>query len=116
MKNKTKILANLALITQIGFTVVLMLIACIFIGKYLDDKFGTKVLFLIIFTILGVLSAFNYIFKIGLKGIGSSRNTTVNYNKKETKELSKENRYKEYLKKKEKLEKYKKLKDKKKEG
>lgn len=121
MKNKTRILANLALVTQIGLTVALILIFFIFLGKVLDDKLGTKVVFLIIFTIIGVLSAFNYIFRIGISGAGKNRKTTVSYDKKETKKLSEENEHiqreklREKEKRKEMYEKSKRLKEKRKE-
>ncbi len=91
LKDGAKILSNLALITQIGFTIVIILVGCIFLGKYLDQKFGTGVIFLIIFTVLGVLSSFNYIFKIGTQGIGGrKKGTTVPYDKTEIKKISKE--------------------------
>ncbi|MDO5707640.1 MAG: AtpZ/AtpI family protein [Andreesenia angusta] len=92
MKRKTSIFANLTLVTQIGITVIIILIGCIFLGKFLDEKLGTDIIFLIVFTVIGVLSAFNYIFRIGMQGAGSNRKTTVNYDKREIEKLKSENR------------------------
>lgn len=69
MKNANKIFSNLALVSQIGFTIIVILVGCILLGKFLDDLFNTKVVFLIIFTLLGILSAFNYIYRMGIQGI-----------------------------------------------
>lgn len=90
VKDGAKILSNLALITQIGFTIVIILVGCIFLGKFLDQKLGTGIVFLIIFTVLGVLSSFNYIFRIGTQGIGGrKKGTTMPYDKNEIKNISK---------------------------
>lgn len=72
-KNLSKILANLALVSQIGLTIVIMIVGSIFVGKFLDNLLNTKVLFLVIFTVLAVMSSFYYILKIGLKGVNSNR-------------------------------------------
>lgn len=45
------------------------IIMCILLGNYLDEKFGTNVLFLIIFTIIGVLSAFRNLYILAIKKI-----------------------------------------------
>lgn len=61
---KKDIVKNLALISQIGIIMVVNIGICLYIGKYLDDAIGTKYLFLLIFTVLGVMSAFLNIYKL----------------------------------------------------
>jgi F0F1-type ATP synthase assembly protein I len=58
---------SLSLISQIGFLMAIPIIGCILFGNYLDNLFDTKVLFLIIFTILGMLSAFRNLYVISMK-------------------------------------------------
>lgn len=53
---------GLALLTQIGLAMLTPIIGCILLGHYLDEKLQTKVLFLIVFTILGVGAAFRNLF------------------------------------------------------
>ena len=63
-KNYYKSLSNLALLSQIGFSMIVPIIGCVWIGNFLMNKFelGSWVLFL--FIILGVFSAFANLFKI----------------------------------------------------
>lgn len=68
MKNKNKILQNLALVSQIGISMFVPIFICIFIGKFLDEKLGTGAIFLAIFTILGIISAFMSLYKITTRG------------------------------------------------
>lgn len=51
-------LKNLGLITQVGLLMAIPIFLCVFGGIWLDERFGTSPLFLIIFILLGVLSAF----------------------------------------------------------
>lgn len=51
-----------SLITQLGISMIVPIIGCIFIGKWLDTKFGTNIIFLVIFTILGVGAAFRTLY------------------------------------------------------
>lgn len=46
---------------------IIPIILCLFIGKWLDGKFGTNAIFLIIFIILGVLSAFRNLYVLVIK-------------------------------------------------
>lgn len=68
MSNKNKsingILQNLALVSQIGLIMVIPIIAGVFVGGWIDKALGTKVVFLIIFVILGVGSAFRNVYTI----------------------------------------------------
>jgi len=46
---------NLSIITQLGLTMVGCIFFCFFIGRYLDKFFGTKGIFVAVFTVLGVI-------------------------------------------------------------
>ncbi|CBH22244.1 protein of unknown function [Acetoanaerobium sticklandii] len=63
-KNFYKSLSNLALLSQIGFSMIVPIIGCVWIANFLMKKFnmGTWVLFL--FIILGVTSAFANLFRL----------------------------------------------------
>jgi len=67
MKINGKILKNLSLVSHLGFMMAIPIFLCMLLGIFLDNVFGTKVVFLIIFTILGVLSAFRNLFVFGIK-------------------------------------------------
>lgn len=60
-------LQNLALITQIGFIMIIPIFGGVFLGHYLDTRFGTGSLFLFIFIIIGVISAFMNLFKLTIR-------------------------------------------------
>ena len=50
---------NLSIVMQLGLTMVGCIGFCFFIGLYLDRSLGTKGVFTVIFTILGVLGGGN---------------------------------------------------------
>jgi len=64
MARKSSALANLALISQIGISMTVPIMIGLYIGKWLDDRFGTGPIFLFIFIIMGVGSAFMSLFKL----------------------------------------------------
>lgn len=63
----SEIMKALSLISQIGLLMAIPIIGCILFGAFLDRVFGSNVVFLIIFTILGVLAAFRNLFMITIK-------------------------------------------------
>ncbi len=69
MKKKHEVMKYLSLITQIGFMMAIPIIGCILLGSFLDRLLNTRIVFLVIFTILGTLSAFRNLFVIGLKKV-----------------------------------------------
>ncbi len=69
MARKTSALENLVLISQIGISMVVPIGMGLYIGKWLDDRLGTGPIFLFIFIIIGVVSAFMSLFKITQKDI-----------------------------------------------
>lgn len=54
---------NLTLIMQIGLTMAGCIIFCFFVGRYLDRWLGTKGVFVIIFTILGIFGGANTVYR-----------------------------------------------------
>lgn len=57
-------LKNLALITQIGLSVITPIILGVYLGQFIDNKLGTNGIFSIIFIILGAGGGFMNIFKL----------------------------------------------------
>ena len=64
MARKTSVLENLALISQIGISMIVPIIIGLYLGKWLDDRLGTGPIFLFIFIIVGIASAFMNVFKL----------------------------------------------------
>lgn len=62
MKKKFGFLANFALVSQIGVTMVIPIILGVWLGGIVDNKLGTGALFLIIFVLLGVGAAFRNVY------------------------------------------------------
>lgn len=65
--NKIKIFQNLALVSQIGIMMIVPILIGLFIGKFLDEKLGTRYVFLFIFLGIGVGAAFINLYKIGTR-------------------------------------------------
>ena len=56
-------LKNLALVSQIGISVVTPILLGVFLGQFIDKKLGTNGVFAIIFIIVGAGAGFLNIFK-----------------------------------------------------
>ena len=69
MKKSADILKLFSLITQLGLMMVLPIAGCIWFGNFLDQKINTSPLFLAIFTVLGILSAFRNLFVVAKKAL-----------------------------------------------
>ncbi|OOB78530.1 MAG: ATP synthase subunit [Epulopiscium sp. Nuni2H_MBin003] len=67
MKSKKGLATTFALVTQLGFSMVIPIFLCFFIGIFLDKITTLSPLFLIIFIFLGVGAAFRNMFYIILK-------------------------------------------------
>lgn len=52
------------MISQIGISMVVPILLCVWLGSYLDKTLETKPIFLIIFVILGVLAAFRTLYML----------------------------------------------------
>lgn len=69
MKFNRKALENIALVSQIGISMMTPIILCILFGNYIDKKLNnSQPIFLIIFTILGVAASFVSLFKLTIRG------------------------------------------------
>lgn len=73
MKRQFDFLSNLALVSQIGVMMALPIIGCIWIGSIIDKKIGTSVLFLAIFTVLGVGASFRNLYMLAMKKTGKRK-------------------------------------------
>lgn len=63
-KDYKSALKNLALISQIGMSMISPILLGVFIGQFIDKKLGTQGVFAIIFIILGAGGGFMNLFKI----------------------------------------------------
>ena len=66
-KEKSDIAKGLALMSQIGITVVLCILFGVLLGRFIDGRLDTSPLFLFIFAILGCLAAFKAMIDIAKK-------------------------------------------------
>lgn len=64
---KNSVIRAFSLLTQVAIYMLVPIIMCLFLGKWLDEKFNTNVLFLVIFIILGVLSSFRNLYVLVIK-------------------------------------------------
>lgn len=62
-----KALQNLSLVTHIGMVMIIPIFGGVYIGNYLDVRFGTGSLFLFVFIIIGIITAFMNLFKIAMR-------------------------------------------------
>ncbi|MCD8158589.1 MAG: AtpZ/AtpI family protein [Clostridiales bacterium] len=60
-----------AILPQIALIMLTPILLCILFGHFLDGLFGTEVLFLIIFTVLGVGAAFRSLYMFYIKTYGN---------------------------------------------
>jgi ATP synthase protein I len=57
------VMSLLSLVTQLGLMMVIPILGCTLLGKYIDDKLNTTPIFLLILLILGVGGAFSGVYK-----------------------------------------------------
>lgn len=62
--NNKYVLRNLALISQIGISVITPILLGVYIGQFIDKKIGTKGVFSIILIVIGAGAGFLNIFKL----------------------------------------------------
>ncbi|MGL4912002.1 MAG: AtpZ/AtpI family protein [Romboutsia sp.] len=53
----------LSLVSQVGLMMLIPILGCTFIGKFLDSKFNTGPIFTLIFLLLGIGGAFMGVYK-----------------------------------------------------
>lgn len=67
MNKKYGFLANFALVSQIGVTMVIPIVLGVWLGGIIDKKLGTGGLFLIILMLLGIASGFRNVYLLVYK-------------------------------------------------
>ena len=67
MKKKYGFLANFALVSQIGVTMVIPTVLGVWLGALIDKKLQTGALFLIILMLLGIASGFRNVYVLVYK-------------------------------------------------
>lgn len=65
---------NLTIVMQVGLTMAGCVFFCFWVGRYLDRWLGTKGVFIVIFTILGILGGANTVYRQILKVTGDAEN------------------------------------------
>jgi len=63
-KNNKNIYKNLALITQIGLSIITPILLGVYLGGLLDKKLKTNMVFTLIFIVLGAGAGFLNLFKL----------------------------------------------------
>lgn len=53
----------LSLVSQVGLMILIPILGCTFIGKFLDAKFNTSPILMLIFLVLGIGGAFMGVYK-----------------------------------------------------
>ncbi|KXG76256.1 AtpZ/AtpI family protein [Thermotalea metallivorans] len=66
-KNNMKLLQNLSLLTHIGLTMTIPIVAGVYIGNWIDQRLQSGNGFLVIFTVVGVVAAFLNVYKLVMK-------------------------------------------------
>lgn len=69
--DKIEIGRVMALITQLGMSIVIPIIIGVYLGKFLDEKLNTGIFFTMTLIILGAIFSFYAIYKLGV--IASNR-------------------------------------------
>lgn len=59
----SEIAIMLSLLTQVGLMILIPILGCAFIGRFIDSKLNTSPIFLLIFIILGIGGAFMSVYK-----------------------------------------------------
>ncbi len=58
---------GLALITQVGLNVLIPILGCMLFGLWLEKKFNSRGILLIVFTLIGIAAGIGNILKLGKK-------------------------------------------------
>lgn len=69
-KDRMGIARALAMVSQIGITMIVCVFAGVWIGNWLDDKLGTSGICLIIGIFFGIICGFMNIYKLLTRGMG----------------------------------------------
>lgn len=66
-KERRELFRAMGLVTQIGFTMAACIGIGVLLGMFLDGRLGTSPWLLLIFSLLGCLSAFKFLFDLAKK-------------------------------------------------
>ncbi|MCL2673842.1 MAG: AtpZ/AtpI family protein [Defluviitaleaceae bacterium] len=66
---RSQIMNALSLFTHIGLTMAICIGGCIWFGRFLDNTFDTGPIFILVFALVGIVSAFWTVYKIVIKTI-----------------------------------------------
>lgn len=72
----------LSKLSYIGISMIVPIFLCVFVGKFLDKRFDTQPTFIIIFTILGVLSSFRNLYMMVIREYAKDKKSEEEYFKK----------------------------------
>ncbi len=70
----------LALFTQVAISMLVPIFICFFIGRAIDSFLGINGIFLIIFTVMGILAGFRSVYML-VKSFFKDKDTYVDMNK-----------------------------------
>lgn len=65
--NGNTIFKYVSLVSQVGLMMAVPIVGFMLLGNYLDRRLGTKFIFLIVFTLLGMVVAFRGLYKLSMK-------------------------------------------------
>lgn len=72
-RRKGSALQNLALVSYIGIAMMVPILAGVVGGRWLDDRFGTKPVFLFVLIVAGVLIGARNVYQLAMKDVDPPR-------------------------------------------
>lgn len=70
----------IALFTQVAVSMLVPIFICFFVGRAIDSFFNTGGIFLIIFTVVGILAGFRSVYML-VRGFYKDKDTYIDMNK-----------------------------------
>ncbi len=70
---KNEIASALSLITGLGINLIVVVGICLFLGHNLDKFFNTSPLFMIIFIIIGIITAFRNLYVVAMNSVNTKK-------------------------------------------
>ncbi len=71
---RNKVLMLLSLITQIGLTIVVNILICLYLGRFLDNHFNTKNICTVVMLFLGGISAIINTYSTLMRNVKNGQN------------------------------------------
>jgi len=66
MPRRVNMLENLALLSQLGITMIVPIIGGVYLGRWIDSRLNSKPIFLFVCIVLGVITSFISLFKVAV--------------------------------------------------